>query len=94
MALGMDESYYESLLADYSDKRERFCNALADMGFSVLFPEGTYYASIDISPLDFEDDLTFCRYLVSEVGVAAIPSSFFWHDRRGGQDLVRFCFCN
>ena len=93
MALGMDESYYESLLADYSDKRERFCNALADMGFSVLLPEGTYYASIDIGPLDFEDDLAFCRYLVSEVGVAAIPSSFFWHDRRGGQDLVRFCFC-
>ena len=93
LAMEMDKSYYESLLKDYSAKRERFCNALADMGFSVLMPEGTYYASIDISTLDFEDDLAFCHYLVSEVGVAAIPSSFFWNDRREGRDLVRFCFC-
>ncbi|HDM10359.1 MAG TPA: hypothetical protein ENF92_07575 [Desulfobacteraceae bacterium] len=43
--------------------------------------------------MDFEDDLAFCRYLAEKVGVAAIPSSFFWKDRRQGKDLVRFCFC-
>jgi len=93
MAIEMEDSYYQSLLNDYSLKRERLCNALSDMGFPVLKPEGTYYTSIDIGDLDFEDDVAFCHYLVSQVGVAAIPSSFFWNERRDGRDLVRFCFC-
>ncbi|MBW2094044.1 MAG: aminotransferase class I/II-fold pyridoxal phosphate-dependent enzyme [Deltaproteobacteria bacterium] len=59
----------------------------------MRWPEGTYYTSIDISGLEFEDDLAFCRYLTTEVGVAAIPASFFWYERRDGRDLVRFCFC-
>jgi len=63
------------------------------MGFDVLWPEGTYYTSIDIADLEFDDDLAFCRHLTSEVGVAAIPTSFFWHQRRDGRNLVRFCFC-
>ena len=92
-AMNMDDSYYDSLLKEYYAKREIFCNALSDIGFDVLWPEGTYYASIDIGAFDFFDDLAFCRYLVSYVGVAAIPSSFFWNERRGGHDLVRFCFC-
>lgn len=43
--------------------------------------------------LEFDDDLAFCRHLISEVGVAAIPTSFFWHQRRDGRNLVGFCFC-
>jgi len=58
-----------------------------------LLDEGTYYVSIEIGNTDFEDDLAFCRYLAEEVGVAAIPCSFFWKERRDGKDLVRFCFC-
>jgi N-succinyldiaminopimelate aminotransferase len=89
----MADSYYETLLLEYGSRRQRLCRALEDMGFETYRPEGTYYASIDISPLGFEDDLAFCRCLTTEVGVAAIPASFFWKDRRAGKDLVRFCFC-
>ncbi|MFZ0450666.1 MAG: methionine aminotransferase [Desulfatiglandaceae bacterium] len=92
-AIGMADSYYETLLLEYGSRRQRLCRALEDMGFETYRPEGTYYASIDISPLGFEDDLAFCRCLTTEVGVAAIPASFFWKDRRAGKDLVRFCFC-
>ncbi|MDY6854759.1 MAG: methionine aminotransferase [Thermodesulfobacteriota bacterium] len=92
-AMNMDDNYYHTLLKEYSTKRDIFCNALSDIGFDVLWPEGTYYASIDIGAFDFFDDLSFCRYLVSHVGVAAIPASFFWNERREGRDLVRFCFC-
>ncbi len=92
-AMDMADSYYEGLLRSYTSKRNRLCRALEEMGLKVLWPEGTYYASIDISSLDFEDDLACCRYLASRAGVAAIPSSFFWKDRRDGRDLVRFCFC-
>jgi N-succinyldiaminopimelate aminotransferase len=90
---GMANSYYEGLLESYESKRALLCRALEDIGLKVLWPEGTYYASIDISPLDYKDDLAFCRYLTTEIGVAAIPSSFFWKERRDGRDLVRFCFC-
>jgi N-succinyldiaminopimelate aminotransferase len=48
---------------------------------------------VDISDLDFEDDVAFCRYLTTEVGVAAIPPSAFYTTRGGGQTLVRFAFC-
>ena len=92
-AIAMEDSYYEALLSGYSSRRRRLCGALENMGFETFWPEGTYYVSIDISPLDFEDDLAFCRYITTEVGVAAIPTSFFWKDRRTGRDLVRFCFC-
>lgn len=92
-AIGMGDDYYRGLLESYTGKRALLCGALCDMGFDVIEPEGTYYCFIDIGDLDFEDDLAFCRYLAKQVGVAAIPSSFFWKDRRGGRDLVRFCFC-
>jgi N-succinyldiaminopimelate aminotransferase len=93
LAIAMDDKYYDDLLADYTRKRQMLCGALEEIGFDVLWPQGTYYASIDISKLDFEDDMEFCRYLATDVGVAAIPSSYFWKDRRGGRELVRFCFC-
>lgn len=93
MAMQMDDAYFEELLASYTKKRQRLCGALESLGFDVLWPEGTYFASIDIAGLDFEDDVAFSRYLTTEVKVAAIPSSVFWHERSGGRDLVRFCFC-
>ncbi len=91
--LGLGEGYFDGLLADYGAKRKRLCGALERIGFDVLWPQGTYYANIDISGTDFEDDLAFCRYLATEVGVAAIPNSFFHDQRRGGRASVRFCFC-
>lgn len=92
-ALAMDDSYYDGLLADYTRRREKLCDALLDLGFDVLPCEGTYYVCLSIAKLDFEDDLAFCRYLTEKVKVAAIPSSFFFQQRQGGRDLVRLCFC-
>ena len=91
--LGMDDAYFQGLLADYAAKRTLVCEALERIGFDVLWPQGTYYANIDISGLEFEDDLAFSRHLTTEVGVAAIPNSFFHDQRRGGRKSVRFCFC-
>jgi N-succinyldiaminopimelate aminotransferase len=93
LAIGMDDAYYADFRKNYASKRKKLCSALEEVGFDVLWPEGTYYASINIGALNFEDDLSFCRYLTTKVGVAAVPSSFFWKNRRGGRDLVRFCFC-
>lgn len=92
-AIGMADAYYEDLTASYTAKRQKLLSALDEMGLTVLWPKGTYYASIDINDLGFEDDLEMCRFLATQVGVAAVPASFFWKDRSNGKNLVRLCFC-
>jgi N-succinyldiaminopimelate aminotransferase len=93
LALGLDDAYYAGLLRDYGGWREKLCAALEALGLRVLRPAGTYYCTVDIDGLGLGDDVAFCRHLTAEVGVAAIPYSPFYDGRRGGKDLVRFCFC-
>jgi N-succinyldiaminopimelate aminotransferase len=91
-ALGAPDEYYAGLRANYLARRDRMCEGLADCGFAVRPPEGTYFALADIRPLGYDDDETFCRTLVERVGVAAIPTSAFTAGR-AVRHLVRFAFC-
>jgi aminotransferase len=47
----------------------------------------------DISGFGFPDDVAFARYLVQDVGVAAVPGSSFYRDAAAGRTKLRFCFC-
>jgi len=91
--INLPDSYYQRLLADYTRKRDWLCDSLAELGFKVFRPEGTYYVIVDIRPLGFEDDFDFCLMLPKKAGVAAVPCSVFWNNRSQGRHLVRFCFC-
>jgi N-succinyldiaminopimelate aminotransferase len=91
-ALAAPDRYYARLRADYRARRDRLCEGLAEVGFGVRPPEGTYFALADIRPLGYDNDDTFCRTLVERVGVAAIPVSAFTVERRL-RHLVRFAFC-
>ena len=91
-ALAAPDRYYARLRSDYRARRDRLCDGLAEIGFGVRPPEGTYFALADIRPLGYDDDDTFCRTLVERVGVAAIPVSAFTTERRL-RHLVRFAFC-
>jgi N-succinyldiaminopimelate aminotransferase len=91
-ALGAGDDYYARLTAEYLVRRNRLCDGLADVGFAVRPPEGTYFALADIRPLGYDDGVTFCRTLVERVGVAAIPASAFAAGKRLNH-LVRFAFC-
>ena len=46
----------------------------------------------DIRALGFDNDVDFCRYLTTEIGVAAIPPSAFYLDPSSAPALARFCF--
>jgi N-succinyldiaminopimelate aminotransferase len=92
-AIDFPDSYYNELLNTYTRWRDLLCEGLSDVGFRVYAPEGTYYVLADITPLGFDDDMAFCRMLPERAGVAAIPCSYFYNDRRHGRELVRFCFC-
>ena len=92
-ALRAPDSYYRDLLTSYRSKRESLVKGLTDLGFTVFPPHGTYFVIVDHTPFGFDSDSAFCRHLIEQVGVAAIPTSAFYHDPADGRSLVRFAFC-
>jgi aminotransferase len=91
-ALRLPESYYEGLRADYVLRRDRMLTILEDTGFRCFKPRGAYYVMTDISAFGFPDDVSFTRYLIQEIGVAAVSGSSFYSDPALGAQQVRFCF--
>jgi N-succinyldiaminopimelate aminotransferase len=69
-------------------QRDILCEGLTELGFDVIRPEATYFATVDVG----RDALEFCRELPERAGVVAIPSSVFY-DSGAGDHLVRFAFC-
>ncbi|MCI0363202.1 MAG: aminotransferase class I/II-fold pyridoxal phosphate-dependent enzyme [Phycisphaerales bacterium] len=92
-ALRAPNSYYEQLVGDYRRKRDALVVGLSALGFQVFPPQGTYFVMADHTPFGFESDVAFCRHLIERVGVAAIPTSVFYHNPSDGRSLVRFAFC-
>lgn len=87
--------YYAELQAAYQARRDLLVEALQLADLRPYIPRGTYFILCDIAHLGFPDDVAFCRYLTTEVGVTAIPPSFFYSDahRHLGQGMARFSFC-
>lgn len=76
----------------YRQKRDLFCQLMAPSRFSFKPADGTYFQLVDYSAIAPDmDDVTFARWLTTEVGVAAIPVSVFYASPPH-QRLVRFCF--
>jgi L-glutamine---4-(methylsulfanyl)-2-oxobutanoate aminotransferase len=92
-ALRAPDSYYHEFVSQYRARRDLLMDGLAEIGFSVFTPGGTYFVLADHSPFGFESDVAFCKHLIEKVGVAAIPTSAFYHDPKDGRSLVRFAFC-
>ena len=89
----LDDSYFTTLRSDLRRKRDLLCAGLADVGFTVFKPAGTYFVTADIRPLGYSDGLEFCRELPRLAGVVAIPHSVFYDNVEIGKPLVRFAFC-
>ena len=92
-ALRLPESYYQTLAATYTERRDRLMTILEAAGFVCFKPRGAYYIMTDISGFGFPDDVAFARHLVSSVGVASVPGSSFYRDPSSGRTQVRFTFC-
>ncbi|MGB7599022.1 MAG: aminotransferase class I/II-fold pyridoxal phosphate-dependent enzyme [Candidatus Sulfotelmatobacter sp.] len=92
-ALSLPTEYYGKLAEGYRARRDHLIPALETAGFNCFRPRGAYYVMTDISAFGFEDDVSFTKYLVEEIGVAAVPGSSFYHDARDGARQVRFAFC-
>ena len=84
--------YYDQLRAEYAQRRNLLRAALEANGLPTLPIAGSYFLMGDIGHLRFPDDVAFCRYLTTEVGVAAVPPSAFYLDPSRAPLLARFCF--
>jgi aminotransferase len=92
-ALGVDDAYYAELARSYQRRRDTLLDILQRHHFTCYRPQGAYYIMTDIAGFGFGDDVEFARYLVTEVGVAAVPGSSFYRNAQLGRTKLRFCFC-
>ena len=83
--------HYEELPAFYQQKRDLFCQLMEGSRFSCVKTSGTYFQLMDYSAISDLPDTEFCRWLIEEAGVAAIPISVF-SEAPMETRLVRFCF--
>ncbi len=86
-----DAQPYLNLPAFYQRKRDLFRAGLAHTRFRLLPSEGSYFQCVDYSAISDASEAEFCRWLTTEVGVAAIPLSAFY-EQPFEQKLARFCF--
>jgi aminotransferase len=89
-ALGLPDSYYETLAKDYQTRRDTLLPSLRSAGFRCFQPRGAYYIMTDISSFGFPDDVAFARHLVEAIGVAAVPGSSFYQGTDGGPPTRSF----
>eukprot|EP01132_Coremiostelium_polycephalum_P004126 gene4126-5162_t len=104
-------NYFKQLRESYQHKRDILVKALSESGFDPIIPEGAYFVLGDTSRIHLEGeegkdksitgmglnlrDWNVCRWLTTEIGIAAIPPSAFYSDEHNtlAQNYARFCFC-
>ena len=81
----------EEIRGFYQEKRDYFRNLIRDSRFELMPCEGTYFQVVSYASISDEADVDFCKRLIIEYGVAAIPISTFYADKKDLK-LIRFCF--
>ncbi len=95
-ALPMPESYYRTMLADYTAKRAQFVETLRACGLAADPPDGAYYVLADLGDRygapGFESAVQAAQTLIETAGVACVPGPSFFSDPADGDRLLRFCY--
>ena len=86
-----EPSHHLGLSAFYQRKRDLFRAGLGATRLRLLPSQGSYFQCVDYSAVSDKTEEAFCRWLTTDIGVAAIPLAAFYS---GGfeQKLARFCF--
>jgi aminotransferase len=92
-ALRLPDSYYIDLARHYRERRDRLMKMLDEAGLNPMLPKGAYYIMCDVSSFGYPNDVEFTKFLVKDIGVAAVPGSSFFRDPEAGKDIIRFTFC-
>ena len=92
-ALRLPDTYFTGLRDDLRRKRDLLSAGLAEAGFEVYRPAGTYFVTTDIRPFGESDGIAFCRELPRRAGVVAVPTAVLYDNQEAGASQVRFAFC-
>jgi aspartate/methionine/tyrosine aminotransferase len=86
--------YYTTLRTRFYDQRHALFTTLQNTGLQPLLPEGGYFIIADISRFS-SNTQDFAKYLVSEIGVAAMPIPIFYDPstRHKAPNALRFAMC-
>ena len=85
------DGFYDELRVAYRRRRDRLAQILRDAGLEPLPVSGAYFLLADVAGRA-ATDVEFCRRLITETGVAAIPTSVFYQEPARAPQLARFCF--
>jgi N-succinyldiaminopimelate aminotransferase len=94
--LRLPDAYFTGVARDLEYRRDVLVQGLRDAGLPVIAPEATYFATVDVRPVQPDGDgLAFCRALPQRAGVVAVPTVVFYDPTHAalGRHLVRFAFC-
>lgn len=88
----LPDTFYQDLSSTYERKRDQFCAALADAGFTFVVPEGAYYVMADYTRV-FGDKEPHPAVLemIERVRINGVPGHVFHEDPRGVR-TIRFNF--
>lgn len=86
-----DASRYLTLPDFYQQKRDLFCEGLKNTPFHFTPAQGSFFQMVSYGHLSKERDYELAVRLTKEVGVACIPISVFFSDKRDPK-ILRFCF--
>jgi N-succinyldiaminopimelate aminotransferase len=89
-ALPRLDEYLPEFRAAYAARRAMLVDGLKDSAYTVLVPQGTYFAVAEVP--EGRNDVDFVKDLITTKKVAAIPMSAFYLRSNEGAKLIRFCF--
>lgn len=102
VALELPESYYVSLIEEYTARRNLFLPALDAAGLAYHPPEGAYYLMADFKDLHWDAegyrspewtiDRAFSEFMARQIGVAVVPGSSFYAGSERAITRVRVNF--
>jgi N-succinyldiaminopimelate aminotransferase len=94
--LRLPDEYFTGIARDLEYRRDVLVQGLREAGLPVISPEATYFATVDVRPVQPDGDgLAFCRSLPERAGVVGVPTVVFYDPSHAhlGRHLVRFAFC-
>ncbi len=86
-----NEQNYLSLPDFYQAKRDFFVRHIQKSRFKVIPSHGTYFQLLDYSAISDMPEFDFAVWMTKEKGLASIPVSSFYHNKKN-QQILRFAF--
>lgn len=82
---------FENTAEFYERKRDVFLSSIKDSRFKIIPCKGTYFQLLDYTEITEMNDVEFAKKLTIENGIASIPISVFYPNKKDNK-VLRFCF--